>query len=110
MMHHHRFATVWLRLPALVVAIGLLSWFTARAGSAQATATAPAGQQLQFADAIESFVHQDRAAPPPNEAILFIGSSIFRQWTTVKEQMAPLPVFNRAFGGSRTWEVLHYMD
>jgi lysophospholipase L1-like esterase len=24
--------------------------------------------------------------------------------------MAPLPVFNRAFGGSRTWEVLNYMD
>jgi lysophospholipase L1-like esterase len=24
--------------------------------------------------------------------------------------MAPLPVFNRAFGGSRTWEVLHAMD
>jgi lysophospholipase L1-like esterase len=24
--------------------------------------------------------------------------------------MSPLPAFNRAFGGSRTWEVLHYMD
>ncbi len=41
---------------------------------------------------------------------MFIGSSIFRQWTSVKEDMAPLPAFNRAFGGSRTWEVLHYMD
>jgi lysophospholipase L1-like esterase len=28
----------------------------------------------------------------------------------VTEQMAPLPVFNRGFGGSRTWEILAYMD
>jgi lysophospholipase L1-like esterase len=28
----------------------------------------------------------------------------------LKTQMAPLPVFNRGFGGSRTWEVLYYMD
>jgi lysophospholipase L1-like esterase len=115
-MPHHRLPTAWFRLPAMVVAIGLLSWFTAHEGSAQATQTAqitqgaPAGQQMGFADAIDDFLAQDRTAPPPKDAILFIGSSIFRQWTTVKEQMAPLPVFNRAFGGSRTWEVLHYMD
>lgn len=33
-----------------------------------------------------------------------------KQWTTVAEDMAPMPVINRAFGGSQTWEVLHYMD
>ena len=38
------------------------------------------------------------------------GSSIMKQWTTVAEDMAPMPVINRAFGGSQTWEVLHYMD
>ena len=77
---------------------------------AQAGSAAPPGQQLRFADQIKAFLDQDRTAPPPKDAILFIGSSIFRQWTNVKEHMAPLPVFNRAFGGSRTWEVLHYMD
>src|SRR5688572_1960838 len=77
---------------------------------AQAGGVAPPGQQIRFADQIKAFLDQDRMAPPPKDAILFIGSSIFRQWTNVKEHMAPLPVFNRAFGGSRTWEVLHYMD
>jgi lysophospholipase L1-like esterase len=59
---------------------------------------------------IDAFVAQDRFDPPPRESILFIGSSIFRQWKDVVWQMRPLPVFNRAFGGSRTADILHYMD
>jgi lysophospholipase L1-like esterase len=65
---------------------------------------------IGFADTIQQFLDQDKTSPPPQDAILFIGSSIFRQWADLRKQMAPLPVFNRAFGGSRTWEVLHYMD
>jgi GDSL-like Lipase/Acylhydrolase family len=59
---------------------------------------------------IAQFLEADKRKPPPQGAILFIGSSIFREWTDLERQMAPLPVFNRAFGGSRTWEVLHYAD
>jgi lysophospholipase L1-like esterase len=66
--------------------------------------------KVRFADQIESYLNEDKANPPPKNGILFIGSSIFRQWTHLKEQMAPLPVFNRAFGGSRTEEVLAQMD
>src|SRR5688572_4050919 len=77
---------------------------------ASAAAQAPAGQTISHQAAIATFAEQDRTSPPPKEGILFIGSSIFRQWSNVTEHMAPLPVFNRAFGGSRTWEVLHYMD
>jgi len=49
-----------------------------------------------------AFAEADRASPQAQGKILFVGSSIFRKWTTVAEQMAPLPVLNRAFGGSRT--------
>jgi GDSL-like Lipase/Acylhydrolase family len=112
MMQHHRLETSRVRPLAvvlrIVLAAGVLSVFTARTSDAQ-TAT-PAGQEMRFAGDIKTFVDQDRSAPPPQDAILFIGSSIFRQWTNVQQQMAPLPVFNRAFGGSRTWEVLNYMD
>lgn len=55
----------------------------------------------RFATAIAAFEAQDKTAPPAKGGILFIGSSIFRQWTNVAEQMAPLPVFNRAFGDRR---------
>jgi lysophospholipase L1-like esterase len=70
----------------------------------------PAGQKIEFAHDIAAFVQADKENPPKKGRILFIGSSIFREWTHLKEQLAPLPVFNRGFGGSRTWEVLHYAD
>lgn len=59
---------------------------------------------------IADFLEQDKTTPPPANGILFIGSSIFRQWSNLSEQMAPLPVFNRAFGGSQTADILFYMD
>jgi lysophospholipase L1-like esterase len=59
---------------------------------------------------IDAFLKRDRTDPPPKNGILFIGSSIFREWEKLREQMAPLPAFNRAFGGSRTPEILYYMD
>jgi hypothetical protein len=107
-MRHDRFLTEPFKLGAVILALALLSASTARTVDAQTQA--PAGQEMRFADQIKTFLDQDRTAAPPQRAILFIGSSIFRQWTNVKEHMAPLPVFNRAFGGSRTWEVLNYMD
>ena len=64
----------------------------------------------RFAASIAAFHTQDQVQPPPKQAILFIGSSIFRLWNDLKEQMAPLPVFNRAFGGSQTADLLFYMD
>ena len=109
-MRHHRVWASNFKLLAIALASATLMWSAVRPLDAQATQGAPAGQQIGFADQIKAFLDQDRTAPPPKDAILFIGSSIFRQWTNVKEHMAPLPVFNRAFGGSRTWEVLHYMD
>jgi len=64
----------------------------------------------RFQPAIDAFLEEDKVNPPPRQAILFIGSSIFRGWESLEEQMAPLPVFNRAFGGSRTGDILFYMD
>lgn len=78
--------------------------------AARAQVVAPAGQAMRFADQIQAFRDRDKVTPPPQDAILFIGSSLFRLWDQVEEQMAPLPVLNRGFGGSRTWEVLNYMD
>lgn len=64
----------------------------------------------RHAPAIAKFLEQDQKLAPPKDGILFIGSSIFRQWKNLSEQMAPLPAYNRAFGGSQTHDILHYMD
>jgi hypothetical protein len=51
------------------------------------------------------------AAPAPaTGGILLIGSSIFRKWTNFAEALAPLPVTNRAFGGSQTKDQLFFFD
>ncbi|MEI6107122.1 MAG: GDSL-type esterase/lipase family protein [Opitutae bacterium] len=60
----------------------------------------------RFEPEFKAFAEADRATPPRKDGILFVGSSIFRQWTNVAEMMAPLPVLNRAFGGSRTGDQL----
>jgi len=78
-------------------------------GLAAAAFPQPANPE-RHAKAIAAFLEQDRVSPPPRQGILFIGSSIFRQWAQLTTHMAPLPVFNRAFGGSQTYEILHYMD
>jgi lysophospholipase L1-like esterase len=78
--------------------------------AAAVAAQAPATQQVRFQEQITAFLDADRTNPPPQGGVLFIGSSIFRQWRNVQEHMAPLPAYNRAFGGSRTWELLAYMD
>ena len=59
-------------------------------------------RRARFEPEFKAFAEADRATPPAKGKILFVGSSIFRKWTTLAEQMAPLPVLNRAFGGSRT--------
>jgi lysophospholipase L1-like esterase len=64
----------------------------------------------QYQPAFDAFAEQDRVTPFAPGGIVFVGSSIFRQWTTVPEQMAPLPVLNRAFGGSRTGDQLARFD
>jgi hypothetical protein len=75
-----------------------------------ALAVAPALSAQRFQADIQRFLDRDKATPPPRNSILFIGSSIFRLWAPLTEQMAPLPVFNRAFGGSQTQDMLDRAD
>ena len=52
---------------------------------------------------IRRFVRLDNENPPPKRGVLFVGSSIFREWREVRDfaaDLAPLPAVNRAFGGS----------
>lgn len=92
---------------ALLVA-SIVQSFAIQYGWAQDRSAAQ--EKVRFANEIAAFLRADSASPPPRNAILFVGSSTFKRWTHVDDHMAPLPAFNRAFGGSRTHEVLYYMD
>ena len=68
-------------------------------------------QKPKFESAIAGFEAQDKKAPPPKGAVLFVGSSSIRKWhDTLTEDMAPLTIIKRGFGGSNMHEVLAYAD
>lgn len=50
---------------------------------------------------------KDGIPSPEHGGIVFTGSSIFQFWTHLKEQMAPLPVLNRAIAGTVTQDMLN---
>jgi len=57
---------------------------------------------------IRAFEKQDQLSPPKAGSIVFTGSSSFVRWNTLSEDMKPLPVLNRAFGGSEYTDVNQY--
>jgi len=59
---------------------------------------------------IEAFEKADAEDFPDPGLILFAGSSSFRMWSTLAEDMAPLRVLNRGFGGAHMSHVLHFAD
>ena len=59
---------------------------------------------------IQRFENYDQLHPPEENSILFIGSSSFTFWSTLKHDMAPLRVINRGFGGSHMRDMVRYLD
>jgi len=57
---------------------------------------------------IKNFENLDRENMPHQEGILFVGSSSFRFWKNLKDDMKDLPVINRGFGGSKLPDLIHY--
>jgi lysophospholipase L1-like esterase len=57
---------------------------------------------------IRAFESQDRLAPPRSGAIVFTGSSSIARWRTLANDMNPLYVINRGFGGSQLSDVDRY--
>lgn len=64
----------------------------------------------RFDDQIAAFEEEDKTNPPPENPILFVGSSSIRMWKTIRDDLAPYPVMNRGFGGSNMPELIHYAD
>jgi len=52
----------------------------------------------------------DREMIPPEEAIVVTGSSSIRRWDQIEEDLAPLTVIPRGFGGSTMADLLHFAD
>jgi lysophospholipase L1-like esterase len=66
------------------------------------------GDPKAWESTVRKFEAHDRLQPPPTDVIVFTGSSSITFWSTLAQDMAPLPAINRGFGGSRLNDVVHY--
>lgn len=63
-----------------------------------------------YEEDIAAFEAQDALSPPPANPIVFVGSSSIRRWQSLAEDMAPMVVMNRGFGGAKILDAIHYAD
>ena len=64
----------------------------------------------RFENTIRAYEKQDSTELPKTNGIVFAGSSSFFFWKNIKQDLAPLNVINRGFGGSTLPEVLYYAN
>lgn len=73
--------------------------------------TSIAQQKLnKFESSITKYEELDKKNGYQHDAVLFTGSSSIRMWKSLSDDMAPIPVINRGFGGSTIPEVTYYAD
>jgi lysophospholipase L1-like esterase len=89
-----------------ILSLGLLSL----AACATTPEIPPGEDPMEWREKVEAFEAEALDSPPPAGAALFIGSSSIRRWDTLREDMAPLPVIKRGFGGSRLFDSVYWAD
>ena len=69
------------------------------------------GKEDFYQEAIDEFLDEDMSNFPEEINVLFTGSSSIRFWETLEEDMYPLKVLNRGFGGAHIAHVnYHFKD
>lgn len=76
---------------------------------APAQQPAPAAGQ-KWESEIQKFEAADRQHPPPQGAVLFIGSSSIRMWKDLAADFPETKIINRGFGGSEIADSTYYID
>lgn len=64
----------------------------------------------RFEREIAAYEELDRTAPPPKNAVLFIGSSTIRRWKTLEDDFPDHQVINRGFGGSQIADATYFAE
>lgn len=64
----------------------------------------------KYENDIAAFERLDKTEKYAENSVLFVGSSSIRLWSTIAEDVAPYPVIQRGFGGSRTPDVVQYLE
>ncbi|HEY3853646.1 MAG TPA: SGNH/GDSL hydrolase family protein [Verrucomicrobiae bacterium] len=86
--------------PALFVALGLFVMLQ----------TGRAADPMRFESEITAFEKSDKTNPPPQNAILFVGSSSIVKWKTLAQDFPTHQVINRGFGGSHLSDSVYFFN
>lgn len=90
---------------------GLLLCLLTTCQSNELSEPSPYNDPATFENEIRRFEAADAKNTPPQNAVLLVGSSSIRMWHgDLAEDLAPLTVIGRGFGGSNTNDLLHYAD
>lgn len=92
----------------MIAGLGVLAYVAAQIYSLSSNLDRVRSEDpLVWSEEIEAFAN---AAPGPSNALLFVGSSSIRRWVDLAEHMAPIPVINRGFGGSKIGDVIFHSE
>jgi lysophospholipase L1-like esterase len=92
------------RNPLCLAILALLTCTASQAAIAQQS-----GSQ-RWEREIQAFEKADRANPPPQDAVVFVGSSTIRMWKTLAQDFPEYKVLNRGFGGCQIADCTWYAD
>lgn len=85
----------------VLLCLGVLAW---------QPSAACADEHAQWNRDIAAFQQADRAHPPAPGAVVFIGSSSIRFWTTLATDFPEVRTLNRGFGGSEIDDATFFAD
>jgi lysophospholipase L1-like esterase len=94
-------------LSLVLLSVGAIDRHSASALWAQTQVQAPRTSR-DWEPTIRKFEDSDKSNPPKPGSIVFTGSSSIVRWSTLADDMKPLEVVNRAFGGSQYSDVDQY--
>ena len=92
-----------------IVSLSLTTWLLLAAWSAAWGAEA-AHNFARWEKDMAAFEQMDRTNAPPQGAVLFIGSSTIRLWSTLAQDFPNQRVINRGFGGSEIVDSTHFAE
>src|SRR5688572_19482185 len=98
------------RKRGLLAILFCAAWSFAQAQSATPAAPAPAHDFARWEKDVAAFEASDRTAPPPKNALLFLGSSTIVRWKTLQQDYPGHAIINRGFGGNEIADSTHFAD
>lgn len=67
-------------------------------------------QQQKWEEKIQRYERLDKQNPPPDNVILFVGSSTIENWKTLKDDFGGRAVLNRGVSGTKIIDLYTYRD